>query len=41
MDAMEEPAFTEADARPGSALSNVNYTQLPTILSWRMRRASR
>lgn len=38
MDAMEEPAFTEADANPENIASHVNYTQLPAILAFRLRR---
>ncbi|KAI1188408.1 S-adenosyl-L-methionine-dependent methyltransferase [Nemania serpens] len=38
MDAMEEPAFTPDDAVPGRIETSVNYTQLPTILAFRMRR---
>ncbi|KAK1755381.1 S-adenosyl-L-methionine-dependent methyltransferase [Echria macrotheca] len=40
MDAMEEPAFTEADAREDRREASVNYTQLPAILAWRMRLAA-
>jgi hypothetical protein len=36
MDAMEELAFTEADAEDRIE-SSANFTQLPTILSFRMR----
>lgn len=39
MDGMEELAFTEADADPQRVESNVNYTQLPAILAWRVRLA--
>lgn len=41
MDGMEELAFTEADADPQRVESNVNYTQLPAILAWRVRLASK
>lgn len=41
MDGMEELAFTEADADPERVESNVNYTQLPAILAWRMRLPSK
>ncbi|KAI1120844.1 S-adenosyl-L-methionine-dependent methyltransferase [Nemania abortiva] len=38
MDAMEEPAFTAEDAVPGRIQETSNYTQLPAILAFRMRR---
>ncbi|KAL8335218.1 hypothetical protein RB598_009423 [Gaeumannomyces tritici] len=38
MDAMEEPAFTEEDHDPNRIEASKNYTQLPAILSFRMRR---
>ncbi|KAL8397258.1 hypothetical protein RB594_004105 [Gaeumannomyces avenae] len=38
MDAMEEPAFTEEDHDPNRIEASRNYTQLPAILSFRMRR---
>lgn len=38
MDAMEEPAFTSEDATPERLESTSNYTQLPSILAFRMRR---
>lgn len=41
MDGMEELAFTEADADPQRVESNVNYTQLPAILAWRVRLPSK
>lgn len=41
MDGMEELAFTEADVDPQRVESNVNYTQLPAILAWRVRLASK
>ncbi|KAK3291542.1 S-adenosyl-L-methionine-dependent methyltransferase [Chaetomium fimeti] len=37
MDAMEELAFTEEDAEDDRIESSSNYTQLPAILSFRMR----
>ena len=37
MDAMEEPAFTEADADEARVEASCNYTQLPAILAFRMR----
>ncbi|KAK1773796.1 S-adenosyl-L-methionine-dependent methyltransferase [Copromyces sp. CBS 386.78] len=37
MDAMEEPAFTEEDEEKDRVESSRNYTQLPAILSFRMR----
>ncbi|KAL0468109.1 S-adenosyl-L-methionine-dependent methyltransferase [Neurospora intermedia] len=37
MDAMEEPAFSEDDREEGRVESSRNYTQLPAILSFRMR----
>ncbi|KAK4448645.1 S-adenosyl-L-methionine-dependent methyltransferase [Podospora aff. communis PSN243] len=40
MDGMEELAFTEEHARHDRVESTVNFTQLPAILSWRMRRAN-
>jgi len=39
MDGMEELAFTEEHARRDRVESSVNFTQLPSILSWRMRLA--
>ncbi|KAJ8119249.1 hypothetical protein ONZ43_g3763 [Nemania bipapillata] len=38
MDAMEEPAFTAEDAVPESIGATPNFTQLPPILAFRMRR---
>ncbi|RYC59308.1 hypothetical protein CHU98_g6921 [Xylaria longipes] len=38
MDAMEEPAFAPEDAVPEKFESHANYTQLPAILAFRMRR---
>lgn len=38
MDAMEEPAFTDEDHDPNRIEASRNYTQLPAILSFRMRR---
>ncbi|KAI1419332.1 S-adenosyl-L-methionine-dependent methyltransferase [Xylaria sp. FL1777] len=38
MDAMEEPAFTSADVNPERVEVTSNYTQLPTILAFRIRR---
>ncbi|KAI0455104.1 S-adenosyl-L-methionine-dependent methyltransferase [Xylaria acuta] len=38
MDAMEEPAFTPEDAMPEKVEATPNYTQLPAILAFRMRR---
>lgn len=38
MDAMEELAFTEEDAEPHRIESSSNFTQLPAILAFRMRR---
>ncbi|KAJ3565026.1 hypothetical protein NPX13_g7645 [Xylaria arbuscula] len=38
MDAIEEPAFTSADATPERLESTSNFTQLPSILAFRMRR---
>lgn len=38
MDAMEEPGFKEEDAREDRIQSNVNFTQLPALLSFRMRK---
>ncbi|KAK0634101.1 S-adenosyl-L-methionine-dependent methyltransferase [Immersiella caudata] len=40
MDGMEELAFTEEHASRDRLEASVNYTQLPMILSWRMRRAA-
>ncbi|KAI1108281.1 S-adenosyl-L-methionine-dependent methyltransferase [Nemania sp. NC0429] len=40
MDAMEEPAFTPEDAMPQRIQASVNYTQLPAILAFRMRRVA-
>lgn len=40
MDAMEEPAFTPEDAMPERIQASVNYTQLPAILAFRMRRVA-
>lgn len=37
MDAMEELAFTEADAEPARIEASSNYTQLPAILAFRTR----
>lgn len=37
MDAMEEPAFSAEDEEKGRVESSRNYTQLPAILSFRMR----
>ncbi|KAK3316966.1 S-adenosyl-L-methionine-dependent methyltransferase [Apodospora peruviana] len=38
MDAMEEPAFTEDDHMPDRVEAHSNYTQLPALLAFRMRR---
>ncbi|TGJ79904.1 hypothetical protein E0Z10_g8856 [Xylaria hypoxylon] len=38
MDAIEEPAFTSEDARPDRLEAASNYTQLPTLLAFRLRR---
>ncbi|KAI0809788.1 S-adenosyl-L-methionine-dependent methyltransferase [Xylaria sp. FL0064] len=38
MDGIEEPAFGPADGSPNSVEAHSNYTQLPAILSFRMRR---
>ncbi|KAI0517418.1 S-adenosyl-L-methionine-dependent methyltransferase [Xylaria bambusicola] len=38
MDAMEEPAFTSEDAMPERLEASSNYTQLPAILAFRLRR---
>lgn len=38
MDAVEEPAFTSEDAVPEMIHATPNFTQLPTILAFRMRR---
>ncbi|KAI0541440.1 S-adenosyl-L-methionine-dependent methyltransferase [Xylaria digitata] len=38
MDAIEEPAFTSEDATPDRVESSSNYTQLPAILAFRLRR---
>ena len=40
MDAMEEPAFTEADAVPESLEAQANFPQLPFLLAFRLRRSS-
>jgi len=40
MDAMEELAFTEEHTRKDRVEASVNYTQLPSILAWRMRLAN-
>lgn len=40
MDALEEPAFTEEQTRSDKIESHFNYTQLPAILAFRMRRAA-
>ncbi|RYP75960.1 hypothetical protein DL771_002032 [Monosporascus sp. 5C6A] len=39
MDAMEEPAFTEADSTPERVGSHSNFTQLPALLAFRLRKA--
>lgn len=39
MDAMEEPAFTAEHAIEGREESHSNFTQIPPILSFRLRRA--
>ncbi|GAP87923.1 putative methyltransferase type 11 [Rosellinia necatrix] len=38
MDAMEEPSFTAEDAVPQRIQETANFTQLPAILAWRLRR---
>ncbi|RYP21551.1 hypothetical protein DL765_002187 [Monosporascus sp. GIB2] len=38
MDAIEEPAFTEADRIPERVESHSNFTQLPAILAFRLRK---
>lgn len=38
MDAMEEPTFTEEHANPNRAESTANFTQLPALLAFRLRR---
>ncbi|KAI0407833.1 S-adenosyl-L-methionine-dependent methyltransferase [Xylaria palmicola] len=38
MDAMEEPAFTAEDAMPARLEASSNYTQLPALLAFRIRR---
>jgi hypothetical protein len=38
MDAMEEPAFTAEDGNPDRVETTSNFTQLPVILAFRMRR---
>lgn len=38
MDAIEEPAFTEEDHEPNKIEASPNYTQLPTIFAFRVRR---
>ncbi|KAI0412522.1 S-adenosyl-L-methionine-dependent methyltransferase [Xylaria grammica] len=38
MDAMEEPAFGPEDAMPDRIQASCNYTQLPAILAFRLRR---
>lgn len=41
MDALEEPSFTEEDAEVrqiGRAESHRNYTQIPPIMAFRMRK---
>lgn len=38
MDAMEEPAFKEEDGGKDRIESNTNFTQLPAILAFRMRK---
>ncbi|KAI1813068.1 hypothetical protein GGS20DRAFT_554887 [Poronia punctata] len=38
MDAMEEPAFTAEDASPDRIESTSNFTQLPALLAFRMRK---
>jgi len=40
LDALEEPAFTEADSIDERVEATSNYTQIPPILSFRMRLAS-
>ena len=40
MDALEEPAFTKADANPERLESQMNFTQLPFLLAFRMRKLS-
>ncbi|RYP54470.1 hypothetical protein DL768_000776 [Monosporascus sp. mg162] len=39
MDAMEEPAFTEADSIPERVESHSNFAQLPALLALRLRKA--
>jgi hypothetical protein len=39
MDALEEPAFTDADKIESRAEARSNYTQMPAILAFRLRRA--
>lgn len=38
MDAIEEPAFTEEDRIEGRVEAHSNYTQIPAILAFRLRR---
>lgn len=38
MDALEEPAFTEEDKQVSRVESLTNYTQLPALLSFRLRK---
>ena len=40
MDAMEEPAFTEADGDPERLEAQANFPQLPFLLAFRLRRLS-
>ncbi len=40
MDALEEPCFTEADGDPGKLESRVNYTQIPPLMAFRLRRVA-
>ncbi|KAI1311856.1 S-adenosyl-L-methionine-dependent methyltransferase [Xylaria venustula] len=39
MDAMEEPAFTSADGTPERLEAHSNFTQLPAVLAFRLKRA--
>lgn len=40
MDGVEELAFTEADAEKERVQAQCNFTQLPAILSFRLRRGA-
>ncbi|KAK8130357.1 hypothetical protein PG999_002737 [Apiospora kogelbergensis] len=40
MDAIEEPAFTEADGNKDRIEAHSNFTQLPALLAFRLRRIS-